>query len=513
MPTKKLNFSLSPINDNPVSVSAANAITQGYTHKNGFPTIKFSIPAQDVLLDVGNLYLSGQIIVLDSVGAVLTTNATSQANYNSNNSDAAIATQNCVNYSNWNGVASVIDKVVVQSKKTQTELSTIINYNGYNALTMGHSNNEDDYLHSPLLRNVCAGVNDGFAKRKLINTPSITGSRIQNYNEKWVGQFFSFKLDVALLKSQMIHLGNDFSGGLLLTLHLSPDSAVFHTRFRKINAGTGGALAANGVQYVLKGVKLEGKYAVPTQQDLQSYNPVITMNSRVNLMNDIVSSENCNTYTPQLQMVKGIVNTYLDDNQQNNYTQNQNNFRVPLGLEKYMAAKNNIRFPNEFDTQTKPNSKSSIENEVSGLVANVAAALGSFTQNTQHASAHNGDSELRLQLGRGLTGGIMPSHTSATLELTNDNMIADYDADLGTSATVQRGDNTKPDLLGIATDYSNNIGQLQNFVNQDYELKVSSGVNTGRVDLPTGRANKISVQETYVRNFSQIDLRTLQKTQ
>ncbi len=513
MPSKKLNFSLSPLNDNPVSVAANNAISQGYTHKNGFPTIKFSIPAQDVLLDVGNLYLSGQMIVLDNAGATLSTNATSQANYNANNDTATIATQNCINYSNWNGAASVIDKVVIQSKKTQTELSTIINYSGYNALTMGHTNNEEDYLHSPLLRNLCAGINDGFVKRKLINSPTTTASRVANYNDKFVGQFFSFKLDVALLKSQMIHLGNDFSGGLLLTLHLSPDSAVFHSRFSKVNAGTGPALAVSGVQYVLKNVKLEGKYAIPTKQDLQNYNPVITMNSRVNLMNDIVSSENCNTYTPQLQMVKGVVNTFLDDNQQNNYFQNQNNFRVPVGLEKYMAAKNNLRFPNEFDTQIKPNSQSSIENEVSGLVANVATALGDFSQNSEMGGAHNGDSELRLQLGRGITGGILPSHTSATLELSNMNLAAQYDADQATSATEQRGDNTVPDLLGIATDYSNNIGQLQNFVNQDYELKVSSGVNTGRANLPVGRSSKISVQETYVRNFSQIDLRTLQKVQ
>ena len=128
-------------------------------------------------------------------------------------------------------------------------------------------------------------------------------------------------------------------------------------------------------------------------------------------------------------------------------------------------------------------------------------------------ASNRGDAELRLQFLRSLTGGVLPSHTSSTLELSNDNLVADYDADNATTGTIQRGDNTKPDLLGIATDYSNNIGQLQNFVNQDYELKVSSGVNTGRADLPSTRNNKISVQETYIRNFSQIDLRTLQKTQ
>ena len=133
MPTKKLNFSLAPINDNPTNVDGGN-ITDGYSHKNGFPTIKFSIPAQDVLLDVSNLYLCGQFLVQDADGANVGQAVADVADYDVNNGSATISKINSINTSNWNGVASCIDKVVVQSKKTQTELSTIINYAGYNAL-------------------------------------------------------------------------------------------------------------------------------------------------------------------------------------------------------------------------------------------------------------------------------------------------------------------------------------------------------------------------------------------
>ena len=121
------------------------------------------------------------------------------------------------------------------------------------------------------------------------------------------------------------------AGGLLITLHLSPDAQVFHSRIRKFDGPATNA-DITGVSYILKNLKLEGKYVMPTPEDLKAYNPVVTMNSRVNLMNDVVSSENANTYTPQLQMVKGIINTYLDDNQSNNYKQNANNFRFPCGL-------------------------------------------------------------------------------------------------------------------------------------------------------------------------------------
>lgn len=501
MPTKKLNFSLSPINDNPTNVVGGN-ITDGYSHKSGFPTMKFSIPAQDVLLDVNNLYLSGQFCVLDALGHNVSQAVANLAKYDNNNGANADFLQiNAINTSNWNGVASVIDKVVIQSKKTQTELSTIINYSAFNALKMGHQNNNEDYQQSALIRNMCAGSKHGFVNRHLNNIPAIGETPSNDVSDKFIGQFFSFKLDVALLKAQMIHLGNAFAGGLLLTLHLAPDANVFHNRFRKFDVGiTNNDIS--GVSYVLKNVKLEGKYAMPTPQDLKMYNPVITMNSRVNLMNDVVSSENANTYTPQLNMVKGVVNTFLDDNQSNNYKLNANNFRVPVGLEEYQQAKNNIRYPNDFPTKLVPNSQSSS-----------TAGVPVDTDNANCPSQFQGDSELRLQFGRALLGGKLANHTSANITLTNKSLQSDWDADNGTTATVSVGDNTNPDLLGIAVDYSNNVGQIQNFMNQDYECKISSGVNTGRANLPQTRANRIAIQESFIRNFSQIDLRTLQKTQ
>lgn len=492
MPSSKLNFSLSPTNNQPVNLTNGS-LADGFSHKNGFPTVKFSIPAQNVLLDVSSLYLCGQFLVQDADGTNITTATADRDNYNADNSQT-ITKQNCINKSNWNGVASVIDKVVLQSKKSQTELQTIINYSGYNALKMGNSNNQEDYHRSAFIRNMCSGTDAGYTERHMNNTPTLAETRATSLTDRFIGQFFSIRLDIAMLNSQMIHLGNDFAGGLLLTLHLSPDSAVFHSRFRNIHADTTNGDIA-GVSYILKNIKLEGKYAIPLAQDLKAYNPVITMNSRVNLMNDVVSSENSNTYTPQLAMVKGVVNTFLDDNQTNNYKLNQNNFRMPLGLTSYNQAKNNIQYPYQYSTQIKPNFLTSTPN------------MADFPQ------VAVGDSELRLQFMRSLLGGKMTNHTSATLALSNDCIQADYDAQNTPTGASMKGRNITPDLLGVGCDYSNGIGQQQNYVNQDYELKLSSGVGSGITNLPTTRNNRISIQETYVRNFSQINLKTLQKVQ
>ena len=502
MPVKKLNFSLAPINDNPVKSSGATVVN-GFSHKNGFPTVKFSIPAQDVLLDTNNLHLTGQLVVLDKDGNLLSTAQADLGNYDVNNGSQTIASQNCINLSNWNGVHSVIDKVVVQSKKSQTEIQTLTHYSQYNALKSAHSNNKEDYKQVPLVRDLACGIDSGFTNRHLINSPVIAESRISSLDDKFLGTPFSMKLDVAVLDSGAIHLGNGFAGGLLLTLHLAPDSNVFHTRFRNINAATASA-NTTGCSYILKNLRLEGKYAVPTPQDLSSYNPVLQLNTRTNLLNDLVSSENSNVFTPQLQLVKGVVNTFMDDDQQNNFLQNSHCFRYPVGLVSTQNAKNNIQYPQQYSAEVQPNSESS---DVNGNAMNPNEAL-------LFPSSCMGDSEVRRNFQRALFGGRPPSHTSATYELTNESLKADYDTQYATvSATVQAGDNTIPDVLGIGTDYSNNLGQVQNFVNQDYELKVSSGVNTGRVNLPATRSNKIEVQESYLRHFAQLDLRTLQKVQ
>ena len=504
MPSKKLNFSLSPINDNPVSVSGATLVN-GFTHKNGFPTVKFSIPAQDLLLDTQSLYLCGQYILKKADGSLPQTATASRTNYNNNNNSL----EDCVkaNFSNWNGIQSVIDKVVIQSKKSQQELQTIINYSQYDALKMGHAHNTDDYRQSPMMRSFASGDKTGFTTRHINNMPTIAETNMSGIGDKFYGQFFSVKLDVALLKSQMLHLGNAFCGGLLLTLHLNPDAGFFHQRFKSLDAGGNSAgQAIDGFQYVLKNVKLEGKYAVPTASDLASYNPVVQMDSRVNLMNDVVSSENSNTYTPQLQQVKGFVNTFMDDDQQNNYAQNQYNYRIPTGLVSYQQGKNNIRFPYDYDTKLQPSSETTSSS--GNAITSLTAVGGTMPQ------VLRGDAELRLQFARAMTGGMLPSHTSATMDLSNKSLVADYDVDSGNgSATVSLGDQTHPDLLGVASDYMNNIGQLQNFVNQDYELKLSCGVNTGRATLPTDRSSKIQIQDTYVKNVASLDLRSLQKVQ
>ncbi len=507
MPVKKLNFSISPLNDNPVSADVNGVFTNGFSHKNGFPTIKFTLPSQDVLLDTQHLYLSGQMLVRNPndtpVQISLAAIADARTAYNTENATGTSANIN-MNTSNWNGVSSVIDKVVIQSKKTQTELSSVINYSIHDALKTGLSYNKDDYKQSPLVRNLASGENHGEVCRHLVNMPRPADVHTNDYNEKWFGQFFSFKLDVALLKAQALHLGNDFVGGLIITLHLASDASVFHTRHRVLDP-TQTSSAIVGSSYVLKNVKLEGKYMIPTAADLKAYNPNVVLNSRVNLMNDVVSSNNSNVYTPQLSSVKSVVNVFLDDDQQNNYNQNTNNFRLPLGIVGYLQAKNNVRFPYDFQTKAMPNPESSTES--------LATGQGLFVSNTLETRSHGiGDTEIRRQFLKSVMGAI-PNHNSATYDATFKSLRDDWDGDVAVGGGACKGKVVNPDLLGVGCDYTNGIAQTQNYVNQDYELKLDSQINSGTTGQPANRANKIVIQESFVSNFANMDLKNLVKQQ
>ena len=516
MPVKKLNFSIAPLNDNPATVSANGAsVTNCFGSKNGFPTIKFTIPAQDLLLDTSCLYLSGQLIVKrpdDTLAQIsLADRPAAVTAYNVENDVGTDMNVN-LNMSNWNGVSSVIDKVVIQSKKTQAELSSVINYSIFDALKLGYSNNEDDYKQSPMVRNLATGVNHGKTCRHLINNPNVASIHTDAISSKWYGNFFSCKIDVALLQNQVLHLGNGFVGGLIITLHLAPDSSVFHTRHRRtdlISATPQVSANINGASYCLKNVRLEGKYLIPTKQDLQQYNPNVVLNSRVNLMNDIVSSNNSNVYTPQLSSVKSVVNVFLDDDQQNNYEQNTNNFRNPLGLIGYLQAKNNIRFPYDYQTKAVPNSQSLVESNVTGQVAFVTAAGNTGLCEPAHSL---GDCEVRRQFMKAVMGKI-PKYHSATYALTAEAIKHDWDSDNAPTTSKGTGLNTSPDLMGVGCDYMNGIGQTQNYVNQDYELKLDSAINSGSASQPAQRSNKIVIQESFLRNFASMNLQSLVKQQ
>ena len=492
MPIEKNYFSISPLNDNPLQTAGTNGVEGGFSFKESNPIVKFSFPAIEKLLEVDSLVLSGQFFIKDSSTNEGFGRVTNYTNINLDNG-VNMTEETAVNIPNHGGVHNVIDKVVIQTKKTNTELVNIHNYSSYASLREAYTNNDEDYLWGVAPnRSLALGAHANHQNRLMNIIADKTDQDLKINNNKEIGVHFSIKLDIDMLQSSNIHLGQSYTNGLLLTLHLAPDSAVLHNRFRDVKIATQTGADIRNKMYCLRNLKLEGRYIIPTPQELKSYPPNLMMNSQINLLNDIHADEDNNTYTPQLNSVKAVCNLYLDKDQTNNLSYQQNNFRLPVGMKKIEHKKDNLRFPFTFPLKAQPNF----------------------------------DVELRKHFERALLGGKEAVKSSATLQRTQLNLQADYEdratnyrgagsAGGGTAPIADTngvGSQMFPELLGLGVDYTYGIGNSMAYVNRDYSNTVFSGVNAGNTTLPVDRRNKSELVQSFVKYNSVLNLQTLVKT-
>ena len=493
MPLGKRTFLINPLNN----------VESGFTHKNGNPVIKFSIPQQDLLLESASFRLSGQVEIKNQggtliapdgkgVGTALNSDATSTMNLDADNANQSA--QCAINLGNFGGIHNCIDKIVVASKKSKVELVNESHYSQYTALRQGTSANKDEYLRQNLIRSQSTGNNCDLVNRRMVS--SVNTAVFTATESRQVGNFFSMKLNIPMLSLQPLHLGGEYLGGLDITIYLAPDSAVFFSRNRHIIAGNVASNDPNGSSYVLKNLQLNGRYIIPDANDLKNYPKEMLYANRVNLINDIHSSVNSSGYTPQVQFNTGIDNVFQRGDVMNNFTLNQNNFPQVVGLRKVVQSKNGLRFPYDFPVDVVPNFNT------------ITPAGTSLNPSNLHfKSLGMGDAEVRLHHNRALTGRSRLPHTSATLDATEEDVKSQYEV----AGAADSGKNLNCDMAGVGADYSFGMGMTQNYINQDYAVELTSGVNTGNTRLPDDTNNNTLLQNTFIKNFETLDLKSLVK--
>ena len=514
MPIEKNYFQISPLNDNPLQSSGANGVAGGFSFKESNPIIKFSLPAVEKLLETKTLVLTGQFIVKQQDTDEGFRDPTYANLENDNGAD--IAKETACNIPNHGGVHNVIDKVVIQTKKTNTELINIHNYPAYSSLREAYTNCDEDYLWGVAAnRTLAQGNHADTINRRIQIIADKTAQDLKTNNNREIGVPFSLKLDIDLFQSGNIHLGQAYTNGLMLTIHLAPDSSVLFQRFRDKGNQVANDLANS--MYCLRNLKLEGRYIVPSPQELKAYQAQIPLNSQLNLLNDIHADQDNISYTPQLNSVKGMCNLYLDKDQTNNLAYQQTNFRLPVGMKQIEHKKDNLRFPFTFPLKVQPNYESLVE-------------LGSGSIDpSQMLKRENimGDVEIRKHFERALLGGMEAKRSSANMARTANNLEMDYrDRTNGiytagndgyvegtaVAATNGVGNQLFPELLGLGVDYTYGLGNSLNYINRDYSNTVHSGVNAGSLLLPVDRRNKSELVQTFVKYNAALNLQTLVKT-
>ena len=510
MPVQKIYFSVPPINDQSTQ-SAADVVTGGFSLNKGNGNIKFAISAQDRLLDTSDMYLTGRILHVTSTGAPLTLKAaaaTTLAEFNANQGNTLQAYTN-QNISNWGGVSNMIKRIFVQSKKSAVSISEHRNYPMYTNLRTGWTNNNKDYLISPLTRTDASGANADFVNRhaSLMDNattggsgqiPNVSGQEDPNY-----GKPFSFKIDTALLNNPgAIHLGNNYLGGLLVNLELNNEAGFYYNKYQ--DQSNGADLNVDGSYYIIKDLRLNGRLSVPTPRDLASYNPNMLLPDRFNLINDVNSSVNSSKYTPNAASVRSIVNLYLDQDQENNRAKNQNTFRVPLGLRNYQQNKNNVRQPQDFVIEVLPNLLTKTKQSGVGAIdaTNVVPKAG-----------QQGDAEVRALFQRSVLNGELADKCSASLAVENASIEEDYNATRGaTAATEGCGNNCAANLMGVGIDYTFHMGETTDYRQRDYDIITNSGVNSGDAVLPSTRSTLPEITQSYIKNIASFNSETLVKS-
>lgn len=485
MPQLKKCFSLMPVNNN----------TDGFSHRNGYPVIKFTIPAQDLLLETSSLRLTGKFKLTGTADATVATAGNAAALQTEDTADMtfADAPSSLALLTNAGGVHNCLDKITINSKKSNIELVNQPAYASYVSQREFLTNNDDDYRRAVMCRSLSSGNNCNLTGRKLTISSASTIGTITVPAEK-IGVDFSIPLNVAMLQAQDIHLGQDFVGGLNISLYLAPDESVLFNKYRNPIANQDISASA----YVLTNLRLEGRYLVPTAEELKAYSPTMVVEDRLNLINDIHSSVNSSAYTPQVQFCRGIVSVFQKDDTPNNYKANQANSPAIVGLARVVQSKNGLRYPYDFPVELKPNPYVNTDNPAGGAYP---------INDLQFKSLGLGDSEVRLHYQRALLGMPYLYHTSAGLksaELATQNEYA-------TAGAAGTGLNASIDVTGVGCDYSFGINLVQNFQNQDYALELKSAVNTGGsvASVPGDYAGSTFIQNTYVRMWESFDLEKL----
>lgn len=513
MPVQKVYFSIPPVNDSSTQMNG-NTLQGGFSANKGNQFVKFALSAQDRLLDTSDMYLTFQIMYVDSSGTPLKIpNGTTRPNYSAGNGANLQALSN-LNIGNWAGVQNAIKRIFVQSKKSAVSISEHRNYPQYVGARNAHVFSQKEYIDTPLTRFDAGGTEAGDTNRHSVamsNATNATGgdmTNISNINDEQYGKFVSFRLDTALLNNSVpLHLGNDYLGGLLVNLELNNENGFFYQRFQDV--GTGQASApVTGSYYIIKNMRLQGRLTVPTPDELQAYQPQMMLADRINLINDVQSSVNSNKYTPNTALTKSFVNLFLDDSQENNIQENENNYRLPLGVRSYQQNKNNVRNPQDFVVECVPN----LQDKTSAAPNNNVTYSA---QNVTQKGSVQGDAEIRALFQRSILDGRLADKTAGSLSLTNTSLTDDYESTRATGGQANTEGvlrNVNADCQGIGLDYTNGMGNASNFVQRDYDLVLRSGVNSGNTDLPESRRSKPEVIETYVRNSSAFNTQTLQKS-
>lgn len=344
-----------------VEITPSNVTSTGsVSFKEGNPVIQFIIGEQDRMLLGQSLRFTGKF-------RTLLTNASSSTSATSN-----------LAMSEKLGVYSCIDTLTIKSQRTGQTIESIRHYNRFLASYLPAINSLDDNM-SHMYQSALILPSYEAQTQSVVNIPS--SSSTQNH--------FCMSLPCGLFNGgQPLPLMAEAVGGLLIEIHLSPDSQVFHT------SGDTDSASYTESLYEFSDISLVAELADPDPQALQQiksqqsgtyeYNSLSSYYQTINSANGIIN------FQLGLKRVLGVfanivpashINNLLYDGLATLYPTNTGGSSADI--KELFFTRNGSKFPIDFNINTLQQTDAKNKTVDSQIMYNFMNAIMKFADITR----------------------------------------------------------------------------------------------------------------------------------
>ena len=351
MSTSNMNIEIVPSN-----VTANGSIS----FKNGNPVIQFIIGEQDRMLIGQSVRFTGKFRALLSSGSSSVSDVSNLA------------------MSEKLGVYSCIDTLTIKSQRTGQTIESIRHYNRFLSSYLPVTTSKQDGI-GHLSESALILPNYAAQQQSVVNIPS--SSSTMNH--------FCMSLPCGLLNGgEPIPLMPEAVGGLLVELHLTPDSQVFHT------SGDADSASYTDSFYEFNDVSLVAELMEPDAQALQQmksqpsgtyeYNSINSYYQTINSANGIIN------FQLGLSRVLGVFANIVPASHINNLTYDglatlypTNSDGRSADIKELFFTRNGTKFPVDYNITTLQQDNGSNVTADSEIYHHFVNAIQKFADNTR----------------------------------------------------------------------------------------------------------------------------------
>jgi len=344
-----------------IDVTPSNVTSNAsISFKSGNPVIQFIIGEQDRML-------LGQSVRFCGKFRTLLSNASSSSSDVSN-----------LAMSEKLGVYSTIDTLTIKSQRTGQTIESIRHYNRFLASYLPAINSAEDNI-THLYDQALILPNYEAQTQSVVNIPS--SSSTMNH--------FCVSLPCGLLNGgEPLRLDGQAVGGVLIELHLSPDSQVFHT------SGDVDSASYSDSLYEFSDISLVAELAEPTPEVLQQMkaNPTGTYeyNSLSSYYQTINSANGIINFQLGLSRVLGVFANIIPASHINNLLYDglatlypTNNDASTASIKELFFTRNGSKFPIDFNINTPQQENAGNRTVDSQIIYNYLNAITKFADVTR----------------------------------------------------------------------------------------------------------------------------------